>query len=183
MSIYIESERLILRQFTKADLPDLVKIADQEHILTWCPDWNNCADWVQDWFKGIERRYAIADPNKEFILIAIIEKSTNELIGQINTGCECKEELPGELSVGYYIAKDKLNRGYATEAVKAMTQHFFPINPNDFFYAIIKPANAASHRVAEKAGFRFISEITLADKETGNPILMHYFRLITSEKS
>jgi RimJ/RimL family protein N-acetyltransferase len=177
MDIQIETERLILRQFTEADLSDLVKIASQEHILAWCPDWNNCAEWVQDWFKGIKWRYTIADPNKEFILLAIIEKSTDELIGQINTGCECKEELPGELSVGYYISKDKLNKGYATEAVKAMTQHFFPINPNNFFYLIIRPANAASHRVAEKAGFQFASEITLMEKETGKPILMHYFRL------
>ena len=177
MSIYIESESLILRQFTEADLPDLVKIAGQKHILAWCPDWNDCANWVHDWFKGIERRYTIADPNKEFILLAIIEKSSNELIGQINTGCECQAELPGELSIGYYISEDKLNRGYATEAAKAMTQHFFPINPNDFFYVIIKPANAASHRVAEKVGFRFVSEITINDKETGKPILMHYLRL------
>lgn len=110
-------------------------------------------------------------------MLAIIEKSTNELIGQINTGCECKEELPGELSIGYYISKDKLNKGYATEAAKAMTQHFFLINPNNFFYAIIKPNNVASHRVAEKAGFRFVSEITLTEKETGKPIIMHYLRL------
>lgn len=177
MSIYIESERLILRQFTEDDLPNLVNIASQEHILAWCPDWNNCANWVQDWYKGIKWRYTVADPNKEFILLAIIEKTTNELIGQINTGCECKEELPSELSIGYFISNEKLNRGYATEATKAMTQHFFPINPNDFFYAIIKASNAASHRVAEKAGFRFVSEITLKDKETGEPIHMHYFRL------
>ena len=177
MSIYIESERLVLRQFTEADLPALVEIAGQKHILDWCPDWNDCGVWVHDWFRGIEWRYTIADPNKEFILLAIIEKSTNELIGQINMGCECKDELPGELSIGYYISKDKLNKGYATEAAKAMTRHFFPINPNDFFYAIIKPNNAASHRVAEKAGFRFISEITLSEKETGKPILMHYYRL------
>lgn len=73
MSIHIESERLILRQFTEADLPNLVKIAGQEHILFWCPDWNNCADRVHDWYKGIEWRYTIADPNKEFVLLAIIE--------------------------------------------------------------------------------------------------------------
>lgn len=182
MGIYIESERLILRQFTEADLPELVNIASQAHILSWCPDWNDCADWVHDWFKGIAWRYTIADPNKAFILLAIIEKSTNELIGQINTGCECQEELPGELSIGYYISKDKLNKGYATEAAKAMTQHFFPINPNDFFYVIIKPANAASHRVAEKAGFQFISEITITDRGAGKPILMHYFRLEKQEK-
>ena len=177
MSINIESERLIIRQFTEADLPALVNIAKQDHILYWCPDWNDCASWVHDWLRGIEWRYTIADPNKEFILLAIVEKSTNELIGQINTGCECKEEFPGELSIGYYISIDKLNKGYATEAAKAMTQHFFPINPNDFFYAIIKPNNIASHRVAAKAGFKFVSKITLTDKETGNPILMHYYRL------
>ena len=177
MSIYSESERLIIRQFTGADLPALVKIAEQNHILFWCPDWSDCATWVYDWFRGIELGYKIGNPNEKFILLAIVEKSTNELIGQINTGCECKEELPGELSIGYYISKDKLNKGYATEAAKAMTKHFFPVNPNDFFYVIIKPDNIASHRVAEKVGFRFVSEITLTDKETGNPILMHYYRL------
>ena len=177
MSIYIESERLVLRQFTEVDLPALVEIASQKHILDWCPDWKDCGVWVHDWFRGIEWRYTIANPNNEFILLAIIEKSTNELIGQINTGCECKDELPGELSIGYYISKDKLNKGYATEAAKSMTQHFFHINPNDFFYAIIKPNNAASRRVAEKAGFRFVKEITISDKVTEKPILMQYYRL------
>jgi len=177
MSIYIESERLIIRQFLESDLAALVEIANQEHILAWCPDWDNCVSWVKDWYKGIKRRYEVADPNKEFLLLAIIEKSTNELIGQINTGCEFSEELPGELSIGYFIARDKQNKGYATEAVKAMTRYFFPINPNDFFYAVIKPKNIVSHRVVEKAGFVFVSEIALKNLETGEPQLLHYYRL------
>ena len=158
-------------------MPDLVEIASQEHILSWCPDWNNCSSWVHDWYKGIEWRYTIADPNKEFILLAIIEKSTNELIGQINTGREYDDEFPEELSIGYFISKDKQNKGYATEAVKALARRFFPINPNDFFYAIIKPANTASIRVVEKAGFRFVSEVILSDKGTGEATLMHYYKL------
>jgi len=177
MSIYIDSERLIIRQFLESDLADLVEIANQQHILAWCSDWDNCASWVNDWYKGIKRRYEVANPNKEFLLLAIIEKSTNELIGQINTGCEFSEELPGELSIGYFISEDKQNKGYATEAVKAMTKYFFPINPNDFFYAVIKPKNIASMRVVEKAGFKFISEISLKDLETGVPIQLQYYRL------
>lgn len=177
MSIQIESERLILRQFTEADLPDLVKISGQKHILTWCTDWEGCVDWVKPWFEGISWRYTIGDPNIEFILLAIIEKATGELIGQINTGCECKEELPGELGIGYFIAENHLGKGYATEAVKAMTQHFFPVNSNGFFFAIINPANAASHRVVQKAGFQFVSEITLADDEAGGTKIMDYYRL------
>jgi hypothetical protein len=61
----------MIRQFTEADLPDLIKNARQEHILSWCPDWNNCADWAHDWFRGIEWRYTVAGPNKEFILLAM----------------------------------------------------------------------------------------------------------------
>lgn len=47
------------------------------------------------------------------------------LIGQINTGCEeHPKELPGEFSVGYFIAETALGRGYTTEAVKGLTELF-----------------------------------------------------------
>lgn len=177
MSIIIESNRLLLREFTEADLPSLVEIASQEHILHWCADWADCGSWVHDWFKGIKWRYSIGDPNKEFILLAIVEKQSGKLIGQINTGCELKNEKPDELSIGYFISKEALNQGYATEAAKALTQHFFPINKNNFFYAIIKPENSASIQVVTKAGFNFASELRVVDKESQRETLFHYYRL------
>ena len=177
MSIIIESERLILREFTEADLPALVEIAGQEHILRWCADWEDCGSWVYDWFKGIQWRYSIGDPNTEFILLAIEEKQSGKLIGQINTGCELKDEKPNELSIGYFISKEAMNQGYATEAAKAMTQYYFPINKNDFFYAIIRPENAASARVVKKAGFIFDSELRIIEKVSKKETLFHYYRL------
>ena len=180
MSISIESERLMLREFTEADLPALVEIAAQKQILHWCADWEDCGSWVDDWYKGIQWRYSIGDPNKEFILLAIEEKQSGKLIGQINTGCELKEEKPGELSVGYFIAEEALNKGYATEAVKTITQHYFPVNENDFFFALIKPENAASARVAEKAGFVFDSTLRIVDKEAQKETVFHYHRLYRS---
>ena len=177
MSIRIETGRLVLREFTESDLPELVHIAAQEHICHWCPDWKNCNVWVDKWFKGIQWRYSINDPNKEFILLAIIEKSTNKLIGQVNTGCEFNDELPGELSIGYFISKEAMGNGYATEAAKAMTKHYFSINKNDFFYAVIKPSNEASIRVITKAGFDFISQMILPGNEPNEKILFNYYRL------
>ena len=177
MNIFIESKRLILREFTEADLPALVEIAGQEHILHWCPDWENCSSWVHDWFRGIQWRYSIGDPNTEFILLAIVEKQSGKLIGQINTGCELKDEKPGELSIGYFVAKEAMNQGYATEAVKAMTEHYFPINRNDYFYVIIKPENAASARVAVKAGFIYDSDLYIIEKVSKEEMLFNYYRL------
>lgn len=181
MSIYIESERLVLREFTEKDLPELVSIASQEHILHWCTDWKDCNIWINDWFEGIKWRYSIGNPNNEFILLAIIEKSTNKLIGQISTGCEFKDELPGELSIGYFISEDALNNGYATEAAKSITQYYFPKNKNDFFYAVIKPTNLSSIHVATKAGFKFISQILLPGNEPDEKILFNYYRLYSAK--
>lgn len=177
MSICIESERLVLRELIETDLPALVDIASQEHIKYWCPDWKNCAAWVNDWFKGIQWRYSIGNPNEEYILLAIIEKATNKLIGQVNTGCEFKDELPGELSIGYFISEEAMHNGYATEAAKTITQYYFPINNNDFFYAVIKPENSASIRVATKAGFKFISKMTLPGNVPNEKIPFNYYRL------
>lgn len=181
MSIFIESERLILQEFTEADLNSLVEIANQEHILHWCIDWKDCSSWVHNWFNGIRWRYSIGDPNTEFILLAIIEKSTSKLIGQINTGCEYNEDLPGELSVGYFISEEAMGNGYATEAVKAITRHYFPINKKNFFYTVIKPANEASIRVVTKAGFDFISQINLPGDDLNEKILFNYYRLYRTE--
>lgn len=177
MNVFIESERLILREFTEADLPALVDIACQEHITYWCSDWEDCNLWVNDWFNGIQWRYSIGDPNKEFILLAIVEKQTGKLIGQINTGHEFNDELPGELSIGYFISKEAMRNGYATEAAKAITQHYFPVNKKDFFYAVIQPENAASIRVVTKAGFEFISQIMLPAEDSNTEILFNYYRL------
>ncbi len=181
MSISIESERLILRELTVADLPALVEIAREEHICYWCPDWKGCDTWVNNWFKGIQWRYSVGDPNTEFVLLAIVEKATGRLIGQINTGCEFSKELPGELSIGYFISQHAMHNGYATEAAKSITQHYFPINKNNFFYAVIKPANTASIRVATKAGFKFISEMNLPGNEPNERILFNYYRLYRTE--
>lgn len=177
MSIRIESERLTLREITEADLPRIVEIAGQAHILRWCEDWADCGAWVHSWHKGIAWRYGIGNPNVEFILLGIEEKATGRLIGQVNTGREFMEQLPGELSVGYYIAEEALGNGYAAEAVRALTAHYFPINPNGFFYAVIQPGNAASIRVAQKAGFVLEREMDLPVDDPPGVIHFGYWRL------
>lgn len=181
MSIRIESERLLLRELTESDLPAFVAIAGQEHITNFLPDWKDCAAWVQDWFKGVQWRYSIGDPNVEYILLAIIEKATGKLVGQVNTGCEFEKELPGELSIGYFVSGEAMNKGYATEAAKAIAQYYFLQNKNDFFCAVIKPSNAASIRVATKAGFRLVSEMTLPGKDPGEQVPFQYYRMYRTQ--
>lgn len=39
MAILIETERMILRQFTEEDAEALCAVCNQEYILKWMPDW------------------------------------------------------------------------------------------------------------------------------------------------
>lgn len=153
MSIRIETERLVLREFTKEDLPSLVEIGNQKHIVFWTPDWKNCQEWIDDWFVGIQKGYAINNPMEKFILLAVALKDTNEVVGQINIGREYEEYLPGELSIGYFISEKCIGKGYATEAGKAMVWWVFEQKKQDMMIAVVRPENKASRRVIEKLGF------------------------------
>jgi len=55
-----------------------------------------------------------------------------------------------------------------------MTRYYFPVNKKDFFYAIIRPENAASARVAKKADFTFDSELYIINKINHKEALFHY---------
>ena len=76
------------------------------------------------------------------------------LIGQITLGGVIYGALRGG-HIGYWIDKNYAGRGYTTEAVNAVTSFAFDALGLHRIEINIRPENAASIRVAEKAGYRF----------------------------
>jgi len=62
-------------------------------------------------------------------------------------------ETPYRAFTGYAFARDAWGRGFATEATRAMVALAWTIRRLARLYALCHPANAASVRVLEKAGF------------------------------
>ena len=56
--------------------------------------------------------------------------------------------------VGYHIAKQYTNKGYATEALKAFLNQIMAQKQLDFVYGICVAENLASIKVLEKVGFK-----------------------------
>jgi RimJ/RimL family protein N-acetyltransferase len=56
---------------------------------------------------------------------------------------------------GYFLAEEQRNRGYTTEALRAVLDWVFTETPVHRAEADITPGNTASCRVVEKLGFRF----------------------------
>jgi RimJ/RimL family protein N-acetyltransferase len=61
---------------------------------------------------------------------------------------------PDEVEVGWVVAADRQNLGFATEAMAAAIADAWTRARTDHLVAYIRPWNAASIRVAEKLGFR-----------------------------
>jgi RimJ/RimL family protein N-acetyltransferase len=100
---------------------------------------------------------------------AVEEKDTGLYVGDIGFADFHRDMLPslaGMLEFGWVLAAHSHGKGYASEAVAAVTawgaQHFGALR----MVCIISPENLASIRVAEKAGFRLWQETTYHDALT-----------------
>jgi len=66
-----------------------------------------------------------------------------------------------ETEVGWRFVRTSWGYGYATEAASVAVQHAFDTVGTAYLVADIDPRNAASIRVAEKLGMRFVEDRNL----------------------
>ena len=93
----------------------------------------------------------------------VFEKETGKLVGR--AGIEHREELGGELELGYAIAKPYWGRGYATEVCQAIINYAKEELGFPSICSLIEPENAVSIHLAEKLGFQFEKEVKLTCKK------------------
>ena len=79
------------------------------------------------------------------------------LVGQITMGGVIYGALRGA-HIGYWIDKNYAGRGLTTDAVNTLTRFAFEVLALHRIEINIRPENAASIRVAEKAGYVFESD-------------------------
>ena len=102
---------------------------------------------AKHWVEKQLDRYA----TKSYGLQALIDKKTNEFIGQCGL---LMQEVDGkiEIEVAYHIFKKYWGKGYAPEAAAAFIDYAFKNNLTSSVISIIDKRNTKSQRVAEKNG-------------------------------
>jgi ribosomal-protein-alanine N-acetyltransferase len=154
--IICETERLILRRQTLADLDQLYAIYQDPDVVRYIPDRSEGYEAVRaevEWHMN-------GWPNRpELGLWATIYKPTNTFIGRCGLlpwTIEGKEEV----EVAYLLAKAYWGRGLATEAARAVARYGFETLRLPRLISLIDPDNKASARVATKIGMVFEREFT-----------------------
>lgn len=163
--MYIETKRLIIRDFKRADEEGLRKIIWQKNMIRFMKDWSENSvipgrlSGYIDWLQSQKESKDIYE-NKRY---AIELKETNELIGMVGMGLE---DTINEVEMAYCIDEDYSGNGYATEALTALFDWCIDVSDIPYMVLTIDCANSASCKVAEKSGFElFEKRIPISHKQ------------------
>lgn len=150
--IIIETERLILRQYTQDDFDDLYLILSDPITMSHYPkpyDEKGTQRWL-DWNFDNYSKYG-------FGLWAIELKDTHEFIGDCGITMQNidNEQLP---EIGYHIDKKYWRKGYGKEAGRAVCSWGFKNTNFDKLYSYMTYTNVASYSLAKAIGMTKIKE-------------------------
>jgi [ribosomal protein S5]-alanine N-acetyltransferase len=145
----IETERLILREFTWDDLDVLTALYADPEVMRYY----RAMDPAERARNTIERALKSYEENG-FAAWAMIPRSTGRFIGRCGL-LVWEFEEGREVEVGYVLAKEYWHQGYATEAARAVRDWAFEHTDVPRVISLIHPDNQASIRVAERYGAHY----------------------------
>ena len=150
--IIIETERLILRKYTRDDVDGLLEILSDPETMRHYPsvyDRAGAERWLDWCFESYQR--------SGFGLWAIELKKSGEFIGDTGLTMQNIDDdvLP---EIGYHINKKYWRRGFAKEAASAVRDWAFSNTDLDAVYSYMKYSNSPSYHTAQSIGMIKVGE-------------------------
>lgn len=164
----LRTERCVVREFELEDLEALFELYRGEGMT--------------DFMEGLysyeeEKKYQTAYINYMYRYFGygmwlVFEKESGKLIGR--AGIEHREELGGELELGYAIGVPFQRKGYATEVCKAIMSYVENKLEFQRISCLIEKENEVSVHLAKKLGFAWKEELLIGGKK-----MQHYIYQFT----
>jgi RimJ/RimL family protein N-acetyltransferase len=152
MGIFLETDRLLLRQFTEADLDNLVELNSDPDVKRYISSRLTAGEENQKdltWFIQYYSRSA------GYGFWAAIDKSSGDFLGWFHFRPHEGASLD-EPELGYRLRKSAWGKGYGTEGSRALIRKGFTELGVRRVVASTDADNIASRRVMEKAGLVFV---------------------------
>jgi [ribosomal protein S5]-alanine N-acetyltransferase len=180
---YLESERLVLRRITEADLEFFNKLhADPEVARYIGPGRPRSAEESRGWFESVMWTYENLDLGQ----LAVRCKSDGRLIGRCGLSDLAVEAEPSagtpprvwyqrdqipqgtklvfECELGYTFDRESWGKGYATEAARCVFEYACSVLLLSRVISIINPSNTRSLRVASRFDMQLTDSVELLGK-------------------
>lgn len=165
----LETDRLIITEFDLTMAESVHKNSLDDDNRRFSPD--EVFETIEDAGETIEFLMSVYKSGKGPLVYPVLLKDGT------NIGYVQLVPLKEGFEVGYHIAKDYTQKGYATEALKAFLEYIMPHKGVEQVYGICVSENIASRKVLEKCGFQ--KEYEGAGKYQGKnrPIVKYIFTL------
>ncbi|MCM1103422.1 MAG: GNAT family N-acetyltransferase [Clostridium sp.] len=165
----LETERCLVREITLADVDRLYEIyADPgitRYIETLYADETAERSYIRDYIDNV---YGFFD----YGMWIVVNKEDGQIIGR--AGIEPKEDFA---ELGYVIAREYQNRGYATEVCRAILAYAADRLGLPNVYVRVQKENAASLRICEKLHFQPVPHTECPDDSNNPDMLLFMLRL------
>ena len=154
MRVFLETDRLTLRQFTSHDVDNLVELDSDPEVMHFITGGKATSpeETENDVLPSFLHYY---DRFRGFGFWAAIEKSTGDFLGWFHFRPR-EGSPPDEVKLGYRLRKSAWGNGYGTEGSRALIRHGFTELGVRRVVAETMAVNTASRHVMEKAGLSLV---------------------------
>ena len=149
--MYIQTERLILRNFMNSDL-EIFLAYRNDPVVAKFQGWGlpYPREKAEAFVASMTDRVALKQDG--WIQYAVAVKDTNELVGDL--GCYVKKDDIRQAKIGFTLAAKHWRKGYITEIIPCLLEYLFEDMDMHRVAADCDVENVASYRALEKLGFR-----------------------------
>lgn len=164
----ISTSRVTLRPFMLDDVPKLFAMSLEDGIRRWLPDQVYRDEQHAEQVIRALMVHTAADPDPRVrpYVLGVEETSSRSLIGHVGLS-----PARGSVEIGYAIEQERQGKGFAVEAVLAMSRWALEKLSLPEVLGIVAWENAPSCRVLEKAGF------VLGREEIKNAATIRIYRI------
>ncbi len=146
----LETPRLVLRPFRVSDAP-AVHVYGSDPVVTLYTDFG-----PNTWDDTLGYLQTATKPTPPTIELGVTLRDADEVVGAVHA----HPVVEGKWEMGWVLRRDLWGQGLMTEAAGAVFDYLASQDDVEVIFARCRPENAASARVMEKLGMRYVETIT-----------------------
>jgi ribosomal-protein-alanine N-acetyltransferase len=141
----LETERLRLRPYTEADIPELLPLIGTREVAA-------TTRLVHPYSEQDAKDFLVLAQNPDKVWLAMTLRSDGRQIGGVGLRVERQHQ---NAELGYWLGAPYWGQGYATEAARGVLRYGFQELHLHRVYASHFKQNPASGRILQKLGMRY----------------------------
>ena len=143
--MFLETQRLILRNLKEVDLPDYLRFRNSEFVLRYNAMARQSAEQAEKYIRSNLT-------NDRHVAVAL--KDTDAFVGMIYIERDSLRHRANSLEVSYWLGEPYSRQGMMTEALGAVVQHLFSREHISSVTVRVFADNPGSGRLLRRLGFR-----------------------------